>query len=119
MRPFLYAVLCAGLTTPAAAFVAENGLSVQARGADGFEVRWKGPAGASDFWCAAGDFAVRDLNLPTSTTIYRYDAPRRARGEAIRFGLDERLAQRTGLLRLQGGRGLTAAYARRFCEDSR
>ena len=119
MRHLLTAAVCAALATPAAAFTAQNGLVVRADGSDAFDVAWTGPSGAPDFWCAAGDFAIRGLNLPTATRIFRYDAPRRKGGEGIRFGLDESRAQPTGLLRLQGGRGLTAAYARRFCERSR
>lgn len=119
MRRLFYAALCAGLASPAAAFVAENGLIVRSGGSAGFDVAWNGPAGASDFWCAAGDYAIRGLNLPTATRIYRYDAPWRRSGETVRFGLQESLAQRTGLVRLQGGRGLTAAYARHFCDDPR
>lgn len=102
---------------PALAFRAENGLTVEPVNATTFYVPWRGKSGAPHFWCAAGDYVIRALNLPTSTDIYRYDAPVRKQGEGIRFGLDPAQAQKTGLIRLQGGRGLNAAYARTFCND--
>ena len=103
--------------TPAAAFRAENGLTVEPVDTATFYVPWQGKSGAYHFWCAAGDYVIRELNLPTSTDIYRYDAPVRARGEGIRFGFDPNRAQKTGLIRLQGGLSLNAAYARTFCNE--
>ncbi|WP_211322751.1 hypothetical protein [Palleronia aestuarii] len=86
---------------------------------EGFTVDWAGASGASDFWCAAGEFAIRGLGLPTGTRLYRYSAPPRRSGEGIAFGLDPARGQPTGLLRVAGGQSVTAAYARRFCEFSR
>ena len=107
------------LTSPAHAFLADNGKIVTPGAGGDFLVEWSGQSGASKFWCAAGDFAMEGLGLSGATHIYRYDAPPRRRGEGIRFGLDASRAQPTGLLRFQGGNDLTAAYARRFCENPR
>ena len=116
LRPILIAAALAA-ATPAAAFRAENGLTVEPVDTSSFYVPWRGKSGARHFWCAAGDYVIRELNLPSSTDIYRYDAPVRAQGEGIRFGFDPARAQNTGLIRLYGGKGLNAAYARTFCND--
>lgn len=108
--------LCLGLATPAGAFVAQNGLTVSAVGAQAFHVPWRGQSGTPAFWCAAGDYALRELRLPPTADIYRYDAPRRGSGEGITFGLDPARAQQTGLLRLFGGRGVSIASARTLCD---
>lgn len=107
-----------GLATPAAAYLAQNGLTVAPAGQDSFHVSWTGKSGAPAFWCAAGDYAVRKLHLPPTTRIYRYDPPVRGQGEGITFGLDPTRAQRTGLLRLQGGLGVSVANARTFCAEN-
>ncbi len=119
LSAFMAAALALGVAAPpAAAFLAQNGFRVEERGATSFEVPWSGRAGAPFFWCAAGDYVVRDLRLPPSTPIYRYSAPPRGRGQGILFGLDPRYAQRTGLVRIFGGRGVVAAHARAFCSSS-
>ena len=116
LRPILLIVALA-VATPAAAFRAENGLTVEPVDNSTFYIPWRGKSGAYHFWCAAGDYAIRGLNLPTSTTIYRYDAPVRQQGEGIRFGFDPTRATATGLIKLQGGAGLNAALARTFCNE--
>lgn len=66
---------------PAAAFNARNGLRVERAGEATFDVPWSGRAAAAAFWCAAGDYAMRFLNVPPATRIYRYSrrlAPPRA-----------------------------------------
>ncbi|EKE45841.1 hypothetical protein OCGS_0067 [Oceaniovalibus guishaninsula JLT2003] len=101
--------------SPSAAFTAQNGLIVTER-QPGFHVAWNGNAGAPAFWCAAGDYVIGSLGLPTDTQIYRVSPPVRRSGEGIDFGFDPAAAMPTGLLRLFGGRGLSAAYARQFCD---
>ncbi len=100
---------------PAAAFMAQNGMVVRPVGETSFEVNWSGRSGAPNFWCAAGDYAMQVLGLPGNARIYRYDAPGRRAGESIAFGLDPAKGQPTGLIRLQGGRGVLAVHARQFC----
>jgi hypothetical protein len=106
---------------PAQAFTASNSLEVTASGAAGFTVAYGGPSGPSDFWCAAGDFAIQKLGQQPSTRIYRVSEPPRRSGEGIRFSLDpESAAHSTGLL-IVGAKGgsLTAAMAQSFCEIRR
>lgn len=106
------------LATPASAFTAQNGLIVRPDGADGFTVPWRGKSGPVDFWCAAGDYAVRKLHLSPTALVYRASEPPRRSGEAIRFTLRaEAAASATGLAVLGArGAGLSAGHAQSFCE---
>ncbi len=112
-RLIVAATLC--LAAPASAYMAQNGLVVRPIDDTSFAVSWSGQAGAPHFWCAAGDFVMHGLGLPGGTNIYRYSAPVRRAGEDVTFGLDTNRAERTGLIRLQGGHGVLAAHARQFC----
>ncbi|MCT8159333.1 hypothetical protein [Pseudoruegeria sp. SHC-113] len=54
------------------AFIAQNSLQVIAnpsRPVD-FEVLQQSPNGPSDYWCAAGDYAMRKLGVPSTARIY-------------------------------------------------
>ncbi len=115
---FLAALL---LATPAGAFTAQNGLVVNAEGADAFIVPWRGKSGPADFWCAAGDYAIRKLHLAPTATIWRASEPPRRSGEAIRFTLRaDQAASSTGLVILGAeGAGLSAASAQSLCEFRR
>ena len=63
LRSAAAAFLFLATAVPSHAFMAKNDLVVVALGADTFEVPYRGLSGASDFWCAAGDYVVRELNL--------------------------------------------------------
>lgn len=117
MRLAPLALAAAVLAAPAAAFTASNGLPVQATGPDSFVVGWNGRSGPAQFWCAAGDFTVRALGLPSNTRVYRTSPAPRAPGEGIAFSLDPSRAVDSGLTRF-GARdaGLSAAAARGLCE---
>ncbi|RVT84529.1 hypothetical protein DXV76_12695 [Rhodobacteraceae bacterium CCMM004] len=113
--------LCLALAGPAAAFLAENGMSVDQVGPGRFEVRWGGGSnGAPSFWCAAADYAWRGLNLPPATRVYRVSEPPRGSGEGIIFSLDRGdAASRSGLLSLwERDAGRTVAHARMFCNET-
>lgn len=116
----LAAVLAAALApaAPASAFTAQNGLIVHPEGAEDFTVPWRGKSGPADFWCAAGDYAIRKLRLPPTATIWRASEPPRRSGEAVRFTLrPERAASSTGLAVLGArGAGLSAGGAQSLCE---
>lgn len=120
MRP-LALILALFAAAPAQAFTAQNGLAVRTA-ADGFTVHWRGGrAGAADFWCAAGDYAIRALQVDPATRIYRASSPPRRSGEAIRYTLDA--AQATGqtglaILGAEGG-GVTAGHAQSLCAERR
>ena len=87
-------------------------------GTGGFAVAYRGPSGASDFWCAAGDYAIRGLHLAPGRIIYRAtDTPRRS-GAPMRFSLDPAsAAASTGIAQLGADdAGLSAGMAQSFCE---
>lgn len=113
------AFLAAILAQPASAFMARNDLIVTPTAEGRFEVPYRGLSGASDFWCAAGDYVVRELGLPADTEIFRVSAPPRRSGQGIAFGLSPEGATATGLALLSGGPGVTAAHARQLCEVPR
>lgn len=117
MRHVLLA-LCL-MATPAGAFTARNGLIVRPEGPDAFHIDWRGKGGATDFWCAAGEYAVRALHLPVTTTIWRASEPPRRSGEGVRFTLSaDQAAGASGLaLHWPKGAGVTAGHAQSFCED--
>lgn len=108
---------------PAAAsadFLAENGLVVRPGQGAAFAVPFRGQSGAPAFWCAAGDYVVRGLNLPPATRIYRTSEPPRRSGEGIAFSLSPvGAAASTGLATFGTRNSLGAAHARLFCEPFR
>ncbi|MCU9850143.1 hypothetical protein OEZ60_19310 [Defluviimonas sp. WL0024] len=116
-----YATVIALAATPASAFISQNGLVVQPEGPDSFFVPWRGRGGPSDFWCAAGDYAIRVLKLNPTQLIYRASEPPRRAGEGIRFTLrSDAAASSTGLAVLGAtGAGITAGHALGLCEFRR
>ena len=115
MKHLVTALIFALTPTMAPAWIAQNGLIVEER-AGGFHVPYRGLSGARDFWCAAGDYVIRELNLPPDTLIYRTSSPPRRSGDGIRFSLRPEGAKKPGLLLLSGKRGVSAALAREFCQ---
>ena len=115
-RILLLALLAA---TPASAFIAENDLVVRGSGGDRFEVPYRGLSGASAFWCAAGDYVVRELNRPVTTKIYRTSSPPRRAGKGVTFSLSPEGAKRTGLFVLGNPSGISASFARSLCSANR
>lgn len=108
------------LAAPAQAFIAQNGLVVEPQG-DGFTVPWRGRSGASDFWCAAGDYAIRGLHLSPTRIVYRATPPRRGQGAPVGFTLDPAKAvDKTGLFVLGAtGGGISAGHALSLCDNRR
>jgi hypothetical protein len=102
---------------PAAAFRAQNDMIVEPRGQNGFHVAYRGGrAGAPDFWCAAGDYVVRDLGRSPGTPIYRTTSTPRRAGHGLDFSLSPDGAKRTGLVTIFGSRtSVTAGAARALC----
>lgn len=116
MKRLKLGALIVVLAGPSAAFVAENRLTVAPSSAEDFSVHWRGLSGAPDFWCAAGDYVVRELNLPPTTRIHRVSG-QRGRGEEMRFSLSRAGAQPTGLFKLHGDPlSLSASHARLLCD---
>jgi hypothetical protein len=117
IRSALSAALLLALAAPAQAFIARNGLVVEPAPGGTFEVPYRGLSGVSDFWCAAGDYVVRDLGMPADTRIFRVSSPPRRAGQGITFSLSPEGAKKPGLLLLgDGGRGVSAAHARQLCD---
>lgn len=105
------------LALPAQAYMAQNTLVVKPVGGDRFEVPFRGLSGAGHFWCAAGDYVVVGLGLPTSTRIYRVSSPPRRSGQGVTFSLSPEGATATGIITLFGDRkSLSAANARHYCD---
>ncbi|MCR8725436.1 hypothetical protein [Frigidibacter sp. ROC022] len=118
----LLAPLCLSLAAalPAAAFTAENGLVVSSNGGV-ISVPFRGKSGATDFWCAAGDYVIRGLHMAPTTRVWRLSEPPRGSGEGIDFALSpDGAASSTGLAKLGGDpASLTAAHAQSFCKRGR
>ena len=114
-------LIAALLAHPASAFTAQNGLVISPDGTGDFAIAYRGPSGAGEFWCAAGDYAIRDLRLSPTRIIYRTtEAPRRS-GAPMRFSLDvTKAAEKTGIAQLGADdAGFSAATAQSFCEFRR
>ncbi len=103
---------------PAQAFIASNGLVVEAEGADTFYVPYRGQSGAPSFWCAAGEYAQRKLGAGGTDLLWRLSEPPRRSGQGIRFSLNPAgHASSTGLFSFGSKDGsLTVAFAQRLCE---
>lgn len=109
------------LSSPAMshAFMASNGLRVQATGQSSFEVPYRGLSGTPDFWCAAGEYVIRRLHMSPGTTIYRTSSGPRRAGQGISFSLDPEGAKSTGLFTFGNQRGISASHARHICQTQR
>lgn len=116
----ILAALAGLVAIPASAdtYLASNDLVVEARGGDEFHIPYRGKSGASDFWCAAGDYVIQHLHRPRTTRIWRVSPPPRHSGEGITFSLSpERAAGSTGLATFGAQDGsLSAEQARQLCE---
>lgn len=119
LRAFATACVLAALAPPAHAFLTTNDLIVEPSGADSFHVPYRGLSGASDFWCAAGDYVIRHLHLPPDTRIFRLSSPPRRARQGVTFALSSEGAQRTGLLIFGDRLSVSAAHARQLCEVPR
>jgi hypothetical protein len=100
---------------PAMAFTAANGMTVSSDSARSFVVvSSRGKMGATDFWCAAGDFAIRSLRLRPSTRLFRMTPGSGRNG--IRFSLDEKGSVPSGVT-VFGSKdsGLSASLAQVYC----
>ena len=119
MRPAVLAGLMA-LASPAFAFIATNDLRVVPQGEGTFDIPFRGLTGASDFWCAAGDFALRGLNASNNTRIYRVSEPPRRAGQGVRFSLSpDGAASSTGLASFgRSSASLSAGHAVFLCDDT-
>lgn len=116
MKTLCAALILLGLPTSAPAWMAQNDLIVEPS-PGGFTVPYRGLSGARDFWCAAGDYVIRELDLSPDTLIFRTSSPPRRSGQGISFSLSPESAKKPGLFLLSGRRGVSASLAREFCRD--
>lgn len=120
-RLLLAATLAGALVAPVAGvaaprFVAMNNLVVSPSGGPEFHVAFGGLTGATDFWCAAGDYVIRGLGMPSSTQVYRISAPPRHAGEGVDFSLSDARAADSGISRFgAASKGMSAAVAQHYC----
>lgn len=111
--------LAAGLfVSPAQAWIAQNGLIVQQVNATDFFVPYRGRPAATSFWCAAGDFVIRRLDLPPGTRLFRLSPPPRRSGQGIMFSLSAEGAQDRGV-QVWGSKdaGMSASLAQTYCAN--
>lgn len=106
-----------GLSGPAMAYQTQNDLQVVATGNGAFMVQAAPGMGATRSWCAAGEYAMRRMNVSTTTLIWRLSEPPRKAGEGVMFSLSsEGAASRSGLLQLgHDTAGMSAGAARALC----
>jgi hypothetical protein len=114
-------LLAAGLAAaPAAAWQSDNNFTVRKVDQNRFEVLSRGGLGASDAWCAAGDFVIRALGLSRNTQIWRISEPPRRSGESVVFSLSsDGAASSTGLASFGGGASVSAGHGQNICSSLR
>jgi hypothetical protein len=118
---FLPLLLAAGLAaSPAAAWQSQNSFTVRQLDSNRFEVLSRGGLGASDAWCAAGDFVIRGRGLSRNTQIWRISEPPRRSGQSIVFSLSsDGAASSTGLASFGGGASISAGHGQNICSSLR
>ena len=112
----LLAAAAVAVASPAAAYIAGNGLLVRAEADGSFVVLGSPGQGPAESWCAAGDYVIAS-GMPTNTRIWRLSEPPRRQGESVRFGLSpEGAASKTGLFILGSkDASLSAIHAAQLC----
>lgn len=92
------------LPLPAAAWTAQNGMTAVQTGPSEITVIHEVRRGDTDYWCAAGDFAQRVLDLPGGTRLWRASPKPRGAGDGIVFTLDPaQAAEGAGLSQFGSG----------------
>lgn len=114
------ALATSAAVTPAAAIdrIAPNLQNVTSTGPGTFTVSFRAGRGAPDYWCAAGEFVVKELNLSRTTRIWRTaPEPPRPQGASVSFSLSPEGAVHSGLavISTSSRGGLTASHARQLC----
>jgi len=68
--------------------IAQNGMQAAQAGPTEIIVFPRARANATDYWCAAGDYAVRVMGLPNATRIWRATPASARVGNGVLFTLD-------------------------------
>lgn len=118
---YLSIAVALGLASPAAAWLAPNSLTVTDQGGGRFEVHSRGGLSNPDAFCAAGDYAVQQLNLVPTARIWRVSPPPRRSGEGIVFSTSpDGAAPKTGLFMFGTDDGsVSVAFAQQMCDRMR
>ena len=109
------------LADPSHAFTAQNGMTVTRVNATDFVVEFESVPRETEYLCAAGDFVVRALGLPSKTRLFRASPPPRQQGKGIRFTTDPARKVKMGLFTSYGTKptdgGISAGSATgSYCE---
>ena len=124
MRLILSVLSAILMSQQASAFVASNGLVVEAEGQNVFTVPYRGLSGDTDFWCAAGDYGLA-RGIRGNTRIYLAEAEGPSVStqgrKAVQFTFDPQAAgvtpiqPRVSLSVRAVGDNMTVTAARQFC----
>ena len=82
---------------PAHAFIAQNGMTVIGSNSTDFTVAYESAPHETDYLCAAGDFLISGLGLPSNTRFFRASPPPRKQGKGISFTTDPARKVKMGL----------------------
>ncbi len=109
------AVFAAVGALPAQAYLTDSGLSATGD-ASRIVVEFQAGFGDSEYWCAAGDFAISRLGASVVAPVYRVTPPPRKRGQGIVFSLSpEGTSARTGIAMWPQESFIRAESARSMC----
>jgi hypothetical protein len=117
------AVVC--LPVAAAAWTADNRLEVNALPGGAFEVIGDPGSGGADFWCAAGDYALRELGAGATDRVYitrgRGTPETSQRRSGVQFSMTAPATVPQGMQLFMDmrrvGDSLNVAFARNYCLD--
>lgn len=109
------------LAFPAQAFTAKNGMTIIKINATDFRVMFDSVPRETDYLCAAGDFLISGLGLPSKTRLYRASSGPPRNGKGISFTTDParkvNMALFTSFSAQQGDGGISAGAATgAYCE---
>ena len=82
------ALVAALLPAPAAAFLAQNGMTATQISPTEIAVDYHPRRDDVDYWCAAGDLLQRGLGAPGKTRLWRASPKPRRSGQGVLFTLD-------------------------------
>ncbi|MFV0384709.1 hypothetical protein [Paracoccus sp. (in: a-proteobacteria)] len=116
------ALLLSPLPLPAAAFIAQNDMRAGQVGPTEIAVEFRARRPDTDYWCAAGDYAQRVMDMPGKARIWRATPKPRKAGRGIVFTLDPaKKAEGAGLAQFGSGPrdgSISVAMAvGNFCRD--
>ncbi|UWQ89765.1 hypothetical protein K3727_13180 [Rhodobacteraceae bacterium M382] len=108
---------------PAMAWRASSGLEVFALSDGTVEVLSRAGSATTDFWCAIGDYAVRQARVPTKDRVYLVapmgPSATRSNYKSVRFGFTKPANADTGqsysLSIKRVGENLSVGMARQYC----